>query len=81
LHIITGDVALLGERLEASDGTGGGNESTILTFIPTLLHHSMIYVGQRRMALSRGAGLAALPCRSGFRELDAALLCSELLQK
>jgi len=28
-----------------SSGTGGGNESTILTFIPTLLHHGMIYVG------------------------------------
>jgi NAD(P)H dehydrogenase (quinone) len=29
----------------ASTGTGGGNESTILTFIPTLLHHGMIYTG------------------------------------
>ena len=29
----------------ASTGTGGGNESTILTFIPTLLHHGMIYAG------------------------------------
>jgi NAD(P)H dehydrogenase (quinone) len=29
----------------ASTGTGGGNESTILTFLPTLLHHGMIYVG------------------------------------
>lgn len=28
-----------------STGTGGGNESTILTTIPTLLHHGMIYVG------------------------------------
>jgi NAD(P)H dehydrogenase (quinone) len=28
-----------------STGTGGGNESTILTFIPTLLHHGMIVVG------------------------------------
>jgi NAD(P)H dehydrogenase (quinone) len=28
-----------------STGTGGGNESTILTFIPTLLHHGMIIVG------------------------------------
>ena len=28
-----------------STGTGGGNESTILTFIPTLLHQGMIYVG------------------------------------
>jgi NAD(P)H dehydrogenase (quinone) len=25
----------------ASTGTGGGNESTILTFIPTLLHHGI----------------------------------------
>lgn len=29
----------------ASTGTGGGNEATILTFIPTLLHHGMIFVG------------------------------------
>ncbi len=29
----------------SSTGTGGGNESTILTFIPTLLHHGLIYVG------------------------------------
>ena len=28
-----------------STGTGGGNETTILTFIPTLLHHGFIYVG------------------------------------
>jgi len=28
-----------------STGTGGGNESTILTFIPTLLDLGMIYVG------------------------------------
>jgi NAD(P)H dehydrogenase (quinone) len=28
-----------------STGTGGGNESTILTFIPTLLHHGMIVIG------------------------------------
>lgn len=28
-----------------STGTGGGNESTILTFIPTLLHHGMVIVG------------------------------------
>lgn len=28
-----------------STGTGGGNESTILTFIPTLIHQGMIYVG------------------------------------
>lgn len=28
-----------------STGTGGGNESTALTFMPTLLHHGMIVVG------------------------------------
>jgi NAD(P)H dehydrogenase (quinone) len=28
-----------------STGTGGGNESTALTFFPTLLHHGMIVVG------------------------------------
>lgn len=28
-----------------STGSGGGNESTILTFLPTLLHHGMIVVG------------------------------------
>ncbi len=28
-----------------STGTGGGNESTIAGFLPTLLHHGMIYVG------------------------------------
>jgi NAD(P)H dehydrogenase (quinone) len=28
-----------------STGTGGGNESTILTFIPTLLHHGFVVVG------------------------------------
>jgi NAD(P)H dehydrogenase (quinone) len=28
-----------------STGTGGGNESTILTFHPTLFHHGMIVVG------------------------------------
>lgn len=28
-----------------STGTGGGNESTIMTFVPTLMHHGMIYVG------------------------------------
>jgi len=29
----------------ASTGTGGGNESTILTFHPTLFHHGMVVVG------------------------------------
>lgn len=28
-----------------STGTGGGNESTALTFFPTLLHHGMVVVG------------------------------------
>lgn len=28
-----------------STGTGGGNESTIMTFVPTLVHHGMVYVG------------------------------------
>jgi NAD(P)H dehydrogenase (quinone) len=28
-----------------STGTGGGNEATALTFMPTLLHHGMIVVG------------------------------------
>ena len=39
--------ALIGKvgSVFASTGTGGGNESTILTFIPTLLHHGMVYVG------------------------------------
>lgn len=27
-----------------STGTGGGNESTILSLLPTLMHHGMIYV-------------------------------------
>ncbi|RYX83916.1 NAD(P)H:quinone oxidoreductase [bacterium] len=39
--------ALIGKvgSVFTSTGTGGGNESTILTFIPTLLHHGFIYVG------------------------------------
>jgi NAD(P)H dehydrogenase (quinone) len=47
----TGDLwlkgALIGKvgSVFTSTGTGGGNESTILTFIPTLLHQGMIYVG------------------------------------
>lgn len=28
-----------------STGTGGGNESTILSFLPTLIHHGMILAG------------------------------------
>jgi NAD(P)H dehydrogenase (quinone) len=39
--------ALIGKvaSVFTSTGTGGGNETTILTFIPTLLHHGMIIVG------------------------------------
>lgn len=29
----------------ASTGTGGGNEATIMSFVNTLLHHGMVYVG------------------------------------
>jgi len=28
-----------------STGTGGGNESTIMSFVTTLIHHGMVYVG------------------------------------
>lgn len=28
-----------------STGTGGGNESTIISFVPTLMHHGMVVVG------------------------------------
>jgi NAD(P)H dehydrogenase (quinone) len=28
-----------------STGTGGGNESTIISFVTTLIHHGMIYAG------------------------------------
>lgn len=28
-----------------STGTGGGNESTIMSFVNTLVHHGMLYVG------------------------------------
>jgi NAD(P)H dehydrogenase (quinone) len=39
--------ALIGKvaSVFTSTGTGVGNESTILTFIPTLLHQGLIYVG------------------------------------
>lgn len=39
--------ALIGKvgSVFTSTGTGGGNESTILTFLPTLLHHGMVVVG------------------------------------
>lgn len=39
--------ALVGKvgSIFTSTGTGGGNESTILTFIPTLMHHGMVVVG------------------------------------
>lgn len=28
-----------------STGTGAGNESTVMSFVNTLMHHGMIYVG------------------------------------
>lgn len=28
-----------------STGTGGGNESTIISFVTTLMHHGMVYAG------------------------------------
>lgn len=39
--------ALIGKvgSVFTSTGTGGGNESTIMSFVPTLLHHGMVYVG------------------------------------
>lgn len=39
--------ALIGKvaSVFTSTGTGGGNESTIISFLPTLIHHGMIYVG------------------------------------
>ncbi len=39
--------ALIGKvgTVFASTGTGGGNESTIMSFVTTLMHHGMIYVG------------------------------------
>ncbi len=39
--------ALIGKvaSVFTSTGTGGGNESTILTFHPTLFHHGMVVVG------------------------------------
>lgn len=39
--------ALIGKvaSVFTSTGTGGGNESTIMTFVPTLIHHGMVVVG------------------------------------
>lgn len=39
--------ALVGKEASVftSTGTGGGNESTIISFLPTLIHHGMIFVG------------------------------------
>jgi NAD(P)H dehydrogenase (quinone) len=34
-----------GASVFTSTGTGGGNESTIITFSTTLIHHGMILVG------------------------------------
>jgi NAD(P)H dehydrogenase (quinone) len=73
----------------ASTGTGGGNESTILTFIPTLLHHGMIYVGlpytcpeltkiETRGGSPYGAGTIAGP--DGSRQPSAAELAMARFQ-
>lgn len=39
--------ALVGKVVSVftSTGTSGGNESTIIGFFPTLIHHGMIYAG------------------------------------
>lgn len=39
--------ALIGKvgSVFTSTGTGGGNESTIISFVTTLMHHGMIYAG------------------------------------
>lgn len=39
--------ALIGKvgSVFTSTGTGGGNESTIMSFVNTLVHHGMVYVG------------------------------------
>ncbi len=39
--------ALIGKvgSVFTSTGTGGGNESTIMSFVNTLIHHGMIYAG------------------------------------
>lgn len=39
--------ALIGKvgSVFTSTGTGGGNESTIISFVTTLMHHGMFYVG------------------------------------
>jgi len=39
--------ALVGKvgSIFTSTGTGGGNESTIISFVTTLMHHGMVYVG------------------------------------
>jgi NAD(P)H dehydrogenase (quinone) len=39
--------ALIGKvgSIFTSTGTGGGNESTIISFVNTLMHHGMVYVG------------------------------------
>ncbi len=39
--------ALVGKvgSIFTSTGTGGGNESTIISFLNTLIHHGMVYVG------------------------------------
>ena len=39
--------ALIGKvgSVFTSTGTGGGNESTIMSFVTTLMHHGMVYTG------------------------------------
>lgn len=39
--------ALVGKvgSVYVSTGTGGGNESTVMSFVNTLMHHGMVYVG------------------------------------
>lgn len=39
--------ALIGKvgSVFTSSGTGGGNESTIISFVSNLIHHGMVYVG------------------------------------
>ena len=44
LWVKGGLVGLVGSVF-ASTGTGRGNESTIMSFVNTLMHHGMVYVG------------------------------------
>ena len=42
---VKGGLVGKGGSVFTSTGTGGGNESTIISFLPTLIHHGMIFVG------------------------------------